>query len=85
MSDRPHGTRVEVGAFDASVETTTTRDPDGRVRISDLRVARSPTIADADRERIGRCLELFESLCVVTESVRHGIPVAVEVAPHVNA
>lgn len=34
-----------------------------------------------DGERIGRCLELFEDLCVVTQSVRTGIDVQVAVEP----
>jgi hypothetical protein len=28
-----------------------------------------------------RCLELFQDFCIVTESVRQGIPVSVDVAP----
>ena len=46
-----------------------------------LRVQLAPTVAEADRSRLARCLELFEDYCVVTESVRDGIDVAVEVAP----
>jgi hypothetical protein len=30
-------------------------------------------------QHLGRCLEQFEDFCVVTESVRHGIPVGVRV------
>lgn len=33
------------------------------------------------RERMGRCLEIFESFCTVTESVRQGIDVKVSVEP----
>ena len=41
---------------------------------------RSATLANVQS---GRCLEIFESFCTVTESVRHGIDVAVAVEPEV--
>ena len=40
-----------------------------------------PEVAPEHRERMGRCLELFEEFCVVTQSVRNGIDVKVEVEP----
>jgi hypothetical protein len=51
------------------------------MRIGGLHVRLEPRLAEADRARIGRCLELFESYCVVTESVRRGIRVDLDVAP----
>ena len=53
------------------------------MRIGSLRVRLSPDVPPADRERMGRCLELFEDFCIVTESVRQGInvEVAVDAAP----
>jgi hypothetical protein len=32
---------------------------------------------------VGRCLDLFEDFCIVTESVRKGIDVQVKVVPSV--
>jgi hypothetical protein len=40
-----------------------------------------PTVGAEMREKMGRCLELFESFCTVTQSVRHGIEVTVAVEP----
>jgi hypothetical protein len=45
-----------------------------------LSVRLEPGLAEPDRERAARCFELFQDFCVVTESVRHGIDVAVAVA-----
>jgi hypothetical protein len=43
-------------------------------------VAIRPEVA-GDRSRLGRCLKLLEDFCVVTDSVRRGLSVAVEVGP----
>lgn len=71
--------RIRVNQLHASVEGTLVRNERGRVRIGEIRVKLAPEVAPEDRDRMGRCLDLFEDYCVVTESVREGIPVAVEV------
>jgi uncharacterized OsmC-like protein len=73
--------RVEVGTFEARVEGTVARNDEGRLRITELRVTLAPSVRDADRERMQRCLSLFEDFCTVTASVRKGVPIHVEVAP----
>src|SRR5579884_2834738 len=64
-----------------TVAGTLVRNERGRLRVGEIRVRLAPAVAPEARERIGRCLELFEDFCVVTESVRRGLPVAVEVVP----
>jgi organic hydroperoxide reductase OsmC/OhrA len=73
--------RVDVAAFETTVEGTVARNDEGRLRISELRVTLSPAVREADRERMQRCLGLFEDFCTVTASVRRGVPIHVEVAP----
>ena len=73
--------RVDVTAMAVRVEGTMMRNERGRLRIGGLRVRLAPGIRAEDRERLGRCLELFEDFCVVTQSVRAGLDVQVEVAP----
>ncbi len=71
--------RIPVKQLRATVEGTLVRNERGRFRIGEIRVKLAPDVAPEDRDRIGRCLDVFEDYCVVTESVRQGIPVAVEV------
>ena len=73
--------RVDVSDFAAHVEGTVARNDEGRLRISELRVTLAPAVRDAERDRMQRCLSLFEDFCTVTASIRKGIPVHVEVAP----
>jgi uncharacterized OsmC-like protein len=73
--------RIDVSAFEATVHGTVARNDEGRLRISELRVTLAPSVRDAERERMQRCLSLFEDFCTVTGSVRKGIPVHVEVVP----
>jgi hypothetical protein len=63
------------------VQASFLRNPQGRLRIGGIEVKIQPEVAPEHRERMGRCLELFEEFCVVTQSVRNGIDVKVEVEP----
>jgi organic hydroperoxide reductase OsmC/OhrA len=73
--------RIEVPALTVRVEGTTVRNERGRWRVGRMSVQLVPRVSEADRSRLARCLEIFEDFCVVTQSVRQGLPVAVEVAP----
>jgi len=73
--------RIDVKALSVRVEGTTVRNQRGRLRIGELKVRLAPEVRAEDRERIGRCLEVFEDFCIVTQSVRQGLNVQVDVAP----
>jgi uncharacterized OsmC-like protein len=67
------------GPLRASVTGQLARNERGRMRIGGLAV-KIHLAEDADAlQHLGRCLEQFEDFCVVTESIRHGVPVSVEV------
>ena len=72
---------ANVAELTARVSTHLARNEKGRFRISGIDVALVPALSDADRARLVRCEQLFEDFCVVTESVRRGIPVNVSVEP----
>jgi organic hydroperoxide reductase OsmC/OhrA len=76
--------RIPVHAMRTKVHATLARNERGRLRIGGLQVELRPEVAKSDRERLGRCLELFEDFCVVTQSVREEIEVVVEVKPEVR-
>jgi organic hydroperoxide reductase OsmC/OhrA len=71
--------RVEVVGLRTRVSGTVVRNPQGRLRIGELRVSLLPTLSPEDAARSARCMELFQDFCVVGESVRQGIPLRVEV------
>ena len=71
--------RIEAANLRTTVEGTIVRNERGRMRIGSLRVRLAPELTDEQRGRMGRCLDLFQDFCLVTESVREGITVDVEV------
>ena len=75
-----HKSRVNMDHLEAEVVTHIGRNERGKLRIVAIDVALKPEIDDADAGRLRRCERLFEDFCIVTESVRHGIPVNVSVA-----
>ena len=71
--------RVEPKGMRTQVTGNLTRNENGRLRIAGLDVRITLDTGPQPAARLARCAEIFEDFCVVTESVRHGIPVQVEV------
>lgn len=71
--------KISVSDLRARVEGTVVRNERGRLRVGELRVTIEPTLDGEPGGRMDRCLEIFEDFCVVTQSVREGIDVQVEV------
>lgn len=72
---------VEVRSMRTTVQVTEERNEQGRLRITGIDVVLHPQVAAEDLPRMGRCLEIFEDYCVVTQSVRGGIAVRATVEP----
>lgn len=69
---------LEPAGLKTAVHGELARAASGRLRVARLEV----TIAlegELARERLRRCAQIFQDYCVVTESVRAGIPVSVRV------
>ena len=77
--------RIEPTALTVRAECDLERNERGRLRIGGIRVMLGLEVNEEERARMGRCLELFQDYCVVTESVRKGIPVQVAVEPPVRS
>jgi organic hydroperoxide reductase OsmC/OhrA len=75
--------RLEPRDLEIEVVVETGRNGEGRLRIQRVDVKLSPSVTPEVRDQMGRCLEVFESFCTVTQSVRQGFPVGVTLDPHV--
>lgn len=73
--------RLDVRGVRTTVRGTLVRNERGRLRIGGLHVRLEPLVPVEQHDRVPRCLDLFEEFCVVTASVRRGVPTTVEVEP----
>jgi organic hydroperoxide reductase OsmC/OhrA len=71
--------KQSIGPLRTRVRAELARNAQGRVRIGRIDVTIRLAEAVDDIAHAQRCLTQFEDFCVVTESVRHGIPVGVRV------
>jgi len=71
--------KVEVNQLKTVVRTSLARNREGYWRVSHIDVKIAPKINPENASGLRRCLEIFERYCVVTQSVREGIDVKVEV------
>jgi uncharacterized OsmC-like protein len=71
--------KLEVDTVRAEVTPTVVRNDEGRWRIQRLDAKLYFAMSKGDSKRYQRCVDIFENYCIVTSSVRQGIPVDVEV------
>lgn len=72
--------RITLKHVSTKVQTTLTRNEADRWRVKGMKVdIKVDPVDEEDRERMKRCLEIFEDFCIVTQSVRKGIDVQVAV------
>jgi uncharacterized OsmC-like protein len=76
--------KIEPTGMKTTVEGRIVRNENKRLRVGGVSV-RIELDTGEDPNRMGRCLSLFEDYCVVTESVRKGIEVDVEVVDPAGA
>jgi uncharacterized OsmC-like protein len=71
--------RINVKNLETTVKATQERNEEGLLRIRKLMVEMHLDVDEQDRTRVTRCLDIFENYCTVTQSVRKGIEVTVNV------
>jgi uncharacterized OsmC-like protein len=71
--------RINAKNLETTIKTTQQRNKEGRTRISKLEAELHLEVDEKDRDRVGRCLDIFEDYCTVTQSVRKGIEVNVQI------
>jgi organic hydroperoxide reductase OsmC/OhrA len=63
----------------ATVRGVRARNEEGRRTIREMHVELTPEVDDEHAGQLERCVEIFENFCIVSQSVRQGIPISVEV------
>jgi len=71
--------RAEVRGMSATVRGVRARNEEGRWRIREMHVELAPEVDEEYGKQLERCVEIFENFCIVSQSVRQGIPINVEV------
>jgi uncharacterized OsmC-like protein len=77
--------RLDVQDMTAAVTTHVAKNEVGRFRVREIEVELTPVLGAANGTPLDRCEELFEDFCIVTASVKHGIPVHVSLKEHVES
>lgn len=71
--------RVNMEGLRVRCHGVLTRNERGRLRLTAIRIEPMVRMPNEDMAKLERCLGIFEDFCIVTESVRNGIPVEVQV------
>ena len=71
--------RIPIKNLNTKVTTKLYRNEKGRLRIKNIDLEINLTVKEEDKNRLNRCLTLFEDYCTVTQSIRKGIQVNVQI------
>lgn len=71
--------KVVVDNLETTVKANVERNKEGLMRIEKLEVQIRLNVNKEDKTRVSRCLNIFENYCTVTQSVRKGIDVIVNI------
>jgi uncharacterized OsmC-like protein len=71
--------RVDMRALRVRCHGVLERNEQGRLRLTGIRAEPLVTAPERDMAKLERCLGLFEDFCIVTESIRKGVPVDIQV------
>jgi uncharacterized OsmC-like protein len=69
--------RIKVESLETTVKTSMARNEQGLLRVKKIDVDIYLVVDKGDEARVPECLEIFENYCTVTQSVRKGIEVNV--------
>ena len=72
--------RINVKNLETTIKAAQEQNEEGRLRVRKLEVQMRLDVDENDKSRVPRCLSLFERYCTVTQSVRKGIDVTVNVS-----
>lgn len=70
--------RIPIQNLCTTVKTNLYRNENGRLRIRSIDIQIDLKVDAEYKNRINRCLTLFEDYCTVTQSIRKGIQVSVQ-------
>ncbi len=71
--------RVRIKDIETTVKTNFSRTEEGMLRVGSINIQLRLEINEKDKTKIPRCLKIFENYCTVTQSVRKGITVNINV------
>ena len=69
--------KIKVNNLNTLIKTNIERNEEGYLRVESLHVQIRLEVNEEDKQRVPRCLSIFENYCTVTQSVRRGIEVKV--------
>ena len=71
--------RIPIKKLETTATTNLFRNEKGRLRIGSIDIQIDLKVNPEDKTRVNRCLTLFEDYCTVTQSIRKGIQVNVNI------
>ncbi len=71
--------RANVRDFRVRAHGTVERSPEGRLRLRHIKIEPLVHMPLEQRTRLARCVGMFENFCIVTEALREGLPIDVQV------